>query len=221
MGDRLQEEKSDPLKITISSQYTVFDQSGKLPFSIVFGLCRRKPTGDAHDSHTILLDTSGSVLDVPVALANGLLKLYRGREQLEVDLSSFTATAAEPRYISIPPRPERTHNTQSAEPYHCQIDAAGPLADFLQPGAWYSMRVKSEQFAVRWWAYGEPEEILMSDTKPAVPSEPTALVSRGRPTGRALFKVVPSLEWPPRVEVLPQIRLPKGAEAGVRFSICC
>ena len=56
------------------SRYQVFDASGQLPFNIVFGLCRRSP-GDT-DLRPLLIEIAGSVLDVPFALAHGLLTLH-------------------------------------------------------------------------------------------------------------------------------------------------
>ena len=57
----------------IQSRYRVLDASGQLPFSIVFGHCRRSRLDT--DPRTLLLETAGSVLDVPYALAQGLLTI--------------------------------------------------------------------------------------------------------------------------------------------------
>lgn len=57
----------------IHHQFQVNDHSGQLSFSVVFGLCRR--SSEDTDPRPMILDTRESVLDVPYALANGLLVL--------------------------------------------------------------------------------------------------------------------------------------------------
>jgi hypothetical protein len=64
----------DSLRIQtqFKSRYPVFDASGKLPFDLVFGL-RRKTDSDPRD---IYFQTTHSFLDVPYALAKGLLRIH-------------------------------------------------------------------------------------------------------------------------------------------------
>ena len=58
----------------IHGRSQVFDASGRLPFSIVYGICRRSPAGT--DPGAILFEIAGSVLDTPYALAHGLHTLH-------------------------------------------------------------------------------------------------------------------------------------------------
>lgn len=62
-----------PIYTLIHNQYQVLDTSGQLPFSVVFGLCRRS----SQDSNELplVLDTRRSALDVSYALTNKILKL--------------------------------------------------------------------------------------------------------------------------------------------------
>ncbi|MCJ1345992.1 hypothetical protein MMC31_004203 [Peltigera leucophlebia] len=60
--------------VETATRYRIFDASGQLPFSLVFGLCRRSPADT--DPRPLLLEIAASVLDVPFALAHGLLTLH-------------------------------------------------------------------------------------------------------------------------------------------------
>ena len=95
------------LHTQIHSRYQVFDASGRLPFSIVFGLCRRSPADT--DSRPLLLETAGSVLDVPYALAHGLLTFHEqdpdnGTQAVEVGLCRLGEVAAngEAGFLALP-----------------------------------------------------------------------------------------------------------------------
>lgn len=194
-----------PLRITINCEYDVLDRSRQLPFAVVFGICRPKPKGSASDGESMLLSTSGSIFDVPFALSNGLLRLYRCSSWEEVDLGSFSATAsAESRYISLPPRRDGSYELKFTESYRCPMEAVDELAERLEDNVEYRICVASNKLEVPWWAYGQPEDLLTPDRKPRVPSEAAALVCLGKARGRASFEVVPSLEWPPQVDVYLQ-----------------
>lgn len=65
--------------VTLHSQYQVFDASGGLPFSFVFGLCQHSSADS--DPMPLTLNTRNSVFDVPWALANGLLELCERNDQ--------------------------------------------------------------------------------------------------------------------------------------------
>lgn len=193
------------LKIRINSQCRVFDQSGGLPFSIVFGLSRRSPTDV--DTRPILLDTSGSVLDVPFALANGLLKLYQGPNAEEVDLRSFQAPASKSQYLTLAAREEgQTHPWRNLHTHLCRIHVTSPLAKLLQSNTKYTIRLASEHLAVQWWAYGEPTALVSADGTPTQASESAAVLVSSKPsTGKAAFTTVSSLPWPPHVETRMQL----------------
>jgi hypothetical protein len=62
-----------PIHATSGQRYAIFDQSGELPFTVLFGLMRRSE--DDLDPRPLTLDTRKSALDVPYGLAHGLLWL--------------------------------------------------------------------------------------------------------------------------------------------------
>ena len=78
--------------IIINSKYRVFDRSGSLPFSIVFGLCRR--SRDDADPRPLVMRVANSILDVPYALSCGLLKFYTSdaetRREIEVAIEMLS-----------------------------------------------------------------------------------------------------------------------------------
>jgi hypothetical protein len=59
----------------VHSRYQVLDASGQLPFSVVCGLCRRSLADT--NLRPLCLGIGGSVLDIPYALAHGLLALHQ------------------------------------------------------------------------------------------------------------------------------------------------
>jgi hypothetical protein len=78
------------IHVQLNSRYNVFDALGKLPFSIVFGLCRLQRSDT--DSRPILIETAGSVFDVPYALAHDLLTLYEEHPSMKRTHSSGAGT---------------------------------------------------------------------------------------------------------------------------------
>ena len=143
----------DQLKVhtKINSRYTIFDQSGSLPFSVVFGLCRR--SSEDTNPRSSILDTSGSVFNVQYALANRLLQLFEGDgEELEIDLSSFNAEPGPHHYISLPPPNARPgYWTTHCESFLYKIDVESDLARLLKPNTKYSIRLATKALAVQWW----------------------------------------------------------------------
>ncbi len=191
----------------INSRYQVFDASGKLPFSIVFGLCRRSKADT--DPRPLLFETAGSVLDVPYALAHGLLTLHEkdAKQGVELDLSRLNTMAAkEAECVSLPSPVNRTEHWRDAFTVHqCHIDVNGELASILESGKTYIIRLASEDLSVKRWAYyGARRQFFDNEWKPSHDSEAIKLVSK--PTaGKATFEVVKNLSWPPRIET--RIRL--------------
>ena len=123
----------------IHSRYQVLDASGHLPFSIVFGLCRRSPADT--DPRPLLLEVAGSVLDVPFALAHDFLTLHvqdpKDAEQwVALDVSRLNKVAAkEAQCLSLPSPINRTEHWRDAfSVYQCHIDVHGELASLLEPG---------------------------------------------------------------------------------------
>ncbi len=188
----------------IQRRYRSFDASGRLPFSIIFGLCRRSPPDT--DPRPILLDIAGSLLDVPYALAHGLLTLREHDPEdvthtNEVDLSRLNNVAAkEAEFLSLPSPVNRTERWRCAFTlYHYHVDVNSLLASILEPGKSYTIRVGSEDLGVERWAYSYQEQFIDNEGKPSPTYEAVKLVSKPA-HGNARFKVVKSLSWPPEIE---------------------
>jgi len=188
------------IHVQLHSRYNVFDPSGKLPFSVVFGLCRLQKADT--DPRSILIDTVGPVFDVPYALAHSLLTLYEERpgeamQWVEVNVSSIEKSDASSRgCIAVP---SRTHSTKSWQNnltvYLCAIDLQGVLALVLKPGNRYKMRIASRDFGVQKWVYNDQEGFADSDKD----GEDARLVNSWR-HGNAAFKVGDDLKFPPPLE---------------------
>lgn len=186
----------------IHNRYQVFDASGQLPFSIVFGLCRRSPA-DA-DPRQLLLEIAGSVLDVPYALAHGLLTLHEqvakdARQWVEVDLSLLNKVAArDAECLSLPSPVNRTEHWRDAfTVFQSYFSVNNELASILEPGKKYIIRLASEDLGVKRWAYKQLDD---KDGNPSVDSDAARLVNSKPTAGNAAFTVVKSLSWPPSVE---------------------
>ncbi|KAI9711782.1 MAG: hypothetical protein M1820_001927 [Bogoriella megaspora] len=198
------------IKTKIGSLYQVFDASGKLPFSIVFGLSRQSPADT--DPRPLLVDIAGSVLDVPYALAHGLLTWHERDEKddgkwIEVDVSRLSGVAAkEAGCLSLPSVAEREeHRMDDYTMYQCHIDADGELASILELGKNYMIRLAcedlnvSEDIGVKRWAY-DGEQLPDSDGDTDHKADAVKGVSGIFGGGNANFTVVKSLSWPPRIE---------------------
>lgn len=193
------------IQTQIHSRYRVFDASGQLPFSIVFGLCRRSPADT--DPRPLLLEIAGSVLDVPYALAHGLLTLREqdpkdARQWIEVDLTRLNKVAAkEAECISLPSPVNRTEHWRDAfTVYQYHINVNGELGLILEPGKKYIIRLASGDLGVKRWAYSNRKQFLDNDGKPSHDSEAIKLVNSKPTAGNATFTVVKSLSWPPKIE---------------------
>lgn len=125
----------------VHTGFQVFDRSGRLPFSITSGLCRRSPA-DA-DLQPQVLFTARSALDVPYALAHGLLTLRelgpeKGQE-VEVDVSRLTKNGGgdESIYVVLPSLVNRAKGigkTAASRIYQCHVEAESELASLLDLG---------------------------------------------------------------------------------------
>ena len=189
----------------IHSRYRVFDASAQLPFSIVFGLCRRSPADT--DPRPLLLEIAGSVLDVPYALAYGLLTLHEqdpqdAKQWVEVDPSRLNKVAAkEAECLSLPSPVNRTEHWRDAfTVYQCHLDVDGALASILEPGKRYIIRLASGDLGLKRWAYSDRKQFVDNDGKPSHGSEAVKLVNSKSTAGKASFKVVKNLPCPPRME---------------------
>lgn len=189
----------------IHSRYQVFDASGQLPFSIVFGLCRRSPADT--DPRPLLLDIAGSVLDVPYALAHGLLSLQEqdsedAEQWVNLDLSRLNKVVTnEVECLSLPSPVNRTEHWRYAfTVYQCHVDVNGELASIMEPGKKYIITLASEDLGVKRWAYTDRKQFVDNDENPSYDFELVKLVNSKPTAGNATFTVKKSLSWPPRIE---------------------
>ncbi|KAI0132909.1 hypothetical protein BJ170DRAFT_615723 [Xylariales sp. AK1849] len=199
--NRQSQEYEVSLRVTIKTEYQAFDLSGQLPFNIIFGISYRVKPGS--NARPILLNTAASAFDVPYALANGFLSLFEGKMD-KVDLSGFDAPAAESKFLAVQPMVNARALDVSVV-YKVQIGPGSALAKFLHTDRKYHMRIANpNDFGVKWWAYGQADELLR-DGKPVAQSEPARLVGR-KGTGKAPFRVVDSLSWPPPFAIRMRLR---------------
>ncbi|KAK7062282.1 hypothetical protein R3P38DRAFT_2758552 [Favolaschia claudopus] len=206
------------IQTQIHSRYEVFDSSGRLPFSIVFGLCRRSSVDT--DPRPLVLDIAGSALDVPFALANGLLMIHERdpsdiRRFIDVDLSRLEDVPAhDAHYLSLPSPINRTrHWRESFVEYLFPIEADSPLASILKPGKRYTVKLASEDLGVRWWAYGDRPEVVDGDGGVVrTQSENAKLVNSKSTAGNATFTCVSALPWPPRVKMGMRLVTPSNGQ---------
>ncbi|KAL8888774.1 MAG: hypothetical protein Q9215_003837 [Flavoplaca cf. flavocitrina] len=189
----------------LNSRYQVFDASGELPFSVVFGLCRRSPADT--DPRPVLLDIAGSVLDVPYALAHGLLTIHEydsknAKQSIGVDLTCLKEIiAVEGKYLSLPSPINRTKLWRDAFTIYCSpIDVNSTLTSFLKEGKRYRIKMTGTDLGIRRWAYSSRQELADYNHPPTYNSKSVRIVNSKPSAGNATFTVVKSLPWPPRVE---------------------
>jgi hypothetical protein len=204
----------EPLRIQtrLQSRYTVFDASGKLPFDIIFGLRRRSDP----DPRDLFFQTTKSFLDVPYALANGLLSLHELRtstagpkERFGVDLSSLREAIAddEPalKYIVLPSKTNRTEprGQMGVTEYHYRVSPGSPLALLFESGKKYSIGLANRNLGVHHWVGNDHVPSSSISPLPILTAERTIehrnLVSNPH-SGSAVFTAIESLIWPPTVE---------------------
>jgi hypothetical protein len=207
----------------LKSRYIVFDASGRLPFDIVFGLRRRSDS----DNRDISFQTTNSFLDVPYALANGLLSLHElrtsatsAKERVEVDLSCLREAIADDEpvseHITLPSKSNRTakRGQMGVTEYRYRVDPGSPLASIFESGKKYSIGIARRSLGTHNWIESDQVPSFSPSSTPNMtperPTEHCSLVSNPH-GGFAVFTVVQSLIWPPKIEtrmrlLRPQIR---------------
>lgn len=192
------------IHLAITSRYRVFDFSGRLPFSVVFGLCRQESEQDA-DPRPLILNTANSILDLPYALSHKLLTLHwynADGNNTEIDVGHLSQPERKGQsYITLPPPTGRTESWKRCmSTYRYDIDPGSELASLLEPGKKYTIRNQAGQdLGFKDYGYSEHDEFAPGQEMAFTSSENRTLVS-GRVNGHASFTVVPSLPWPPKLE---------------------
>lgn len=191
------------IHVLIQARYRIFDASGKFPFTIDFGLCRH--SADDTDPRSLVLDITGSALDVPYAIANKLLishginTLQRDRERLK-HMSVGVPVGEGKRYITLPSPIGRTkHYRDCFTVLEYPVDKGGELASLFVPGKEYCIKLTSQDLGIKWYTYLDDPSLHIDHDLLSRPSQTAKIVNSKRSAGHVTFKVVESLPWPPDV----------------------
>lgn len=182
------------IQIILVSQYRVFDRSGNIPFSIVFGLVRR--SRNDNDPRPLVLNTKNSIFDVPYALSHKLLQLRVHDEtrktDIEVDIGqpiSIQTKDGERNVMLQSPIGRIKSWRKSLSVFHYRVDPGSELAKLFDAGKKYTICCNPNNKTLGGtFTWGEGTEQGNS-----------RLVCR-KPHGKATFTVVSSLTWPPRLQ---------------------
>jgi hypothetical protein len=217
----------EPLRVQtqLKSRYTVFDASGRLPFDIVFGLRRRSDS----DPRDISFQITKSFLDVPYALANGLLSLHELRpsntgsnEHIEVDISRVRNAVRDDEpvleHITLPSKSNRMaeRGQMGVTEYRYRVDSGSPLASIFELGKKYSIRLANKDLSIHRWIDSDQALSSNADTTPSSTSEcgiETCKLVSNPHGGFAVFTVVENLVWPPTVKTQMSLLYPRTNES--------
>ncbi|CAK1366150.1 hypothetical protein CB0940_09419 [Cercospora beticola] len=191
----------------IHSRYQVFDLSGALPFSIVFGLCRRS-TADT-DPRSLIIDIAESALDVPYALASGLLTLHESRREEGLDgvvdksrLAHLRSEGGSKITLSSPVG--RTQHWRNAFAiFQYPVDPGSELGALFKAGQRYTIQLAGPDLGVQRYQYDEQQS---TDLGAIEFCEKPKLINSKSSAGKASFTVVPTLPAPPRLRTSINIR---------------
>lgn len=187
--------------IAINSRYRAFDRSGKLPFSIIFGLSRR--SSEDTNPLPLIVNTKETILDIPYAVLKNLLSLRVQKEDskfdLEVDVGQLNPVNDEGKSSVTLPSPVG-NNLASKNPlvlHEYYLDPEGDLASLLESGKKYRIRIRHHRdFGGRGHRF--VDEANPDSERNSSETEPKLVI--GRIEGSAIFTVLPSIPWPPKVQ---------------------
>ncbi|KAI1293248.1 hypothetical protein F5Y03DRAFT_332269 [Xylaria venustula] len=190
----------------IHNRYIVLDAAGQLPFSIVFGLCRR--SSNDIDPRNVILDTANSALDVPYAILNGFLTLHEvgvageHDQRIELPTQCGASKSEHQTYLTLSSPISRTkHWRNDMTVFKYPIDPKSELGSILRPGKAYAIRLACKDLGVKWWTYSEDDHISNDGARTSQVSETGKLVNSKSSAGKASFRVVPSLTFPPKIDI--------------------
>lgn len=198
------------LKIStiINKKHQVFDRSGRLPFSIVFGLCRR--SAEDTDPRSLVINTAKTILDVPYALKHELLSIHRNDAETKrgflVDVGKLNQLEGVNSTVTLSSPVGREKNwKENLTVYEYQVEPASELASLFEPGNSYEIRIKKGGPAGGRGPgnFGGRGHKYINTTWSEASTESPKLVY-DRADGRANFVVVQSLPWPPEIETRMQ-----------------
>lgn len=181
--------------INITSTYRVFDKSGKLPYSVAFGLCRR--SSNDKDPRSLRLSANSSILDVPYALSHGLLSLRE--DDIEVDTGHLRSTEGNEPYLTLHSPVGRTGNWRNnLSIYYYHISPDSDLGRLFKSEKKYHVRNKSGGDL-------RGDHVYLDDLgQSSQLSENEKLISSNA-HGGARFTALEYLPWPPEIQTKMQI----------------
>jgi hypothetical protein len=193
-----------PIHAQISREHLVFDKSGRLPFSIIFGLFRHSK--EDVDPRQLAIDVRRSMLDVPYALSAGLLTLWNDTDNVPVNLEPFNDGQEfgddAPIQLILPSPVGRSATPRRPFTiYHYLVRPESDLGSLLQPGKRYSMRIASHDLSIRRCTWMDSNDPGDGSQNPSVAAQQMPQLIARKRYGRALFTVVDSLPWPPHVQL--------------------
>lgn len=152
----------------IHHRYQVYDHSGQLPYSVVFGLCRR--SSEDTDPRPLVLNIKESVKDVPYALTDQLLVL----NVKDPDLKETTHAIEQLRpvegsntYLSLPSPVNRKRRWTTALVEHrYEIVPSSQLTSIFEPGVTYELRIATRDLGIKWYEYGEKDHLIDDEGHP-------------------------------------------------------
>jgi hypothetical protein len=181
------------LHLQLARSTSLFDLSGRLPFSIVFGLARDR-RHDPRPDEDLVLDTRRSLLDVPWALREGLLdwdvlstdpgggimrEVARGLRELDVDGGDGGDGDGEDdgsgegrgmqreRFIVLKSLVGRTENfMQLLTLYEYVVDPASPLGEIFSSGGAgvkFEISLLRPELGIRWYRFGKKGDFIGED----------------------------------------------------------
>ncbi|KAF1818792.1 uncharacterized protein K489DRAFT_384276 [Dissoconium aciculare CBS 342.82] len=224
------------IRTTIAQRHDVFDRTGELPFVVLFGLTRHSE--DDLDPRPLTIDTRKSALDVPYAIAHGLLCLFNIdggfidalREthipQALRELPNLDNDKMKP-FMTLPTPVDRPQGlrTDIVTRFEYLIEKDSALGSMLRPGTKYEIRFPRvgptpmlSDLGVRWCAYGDPKDVIGDSAGPLYDSEPLTLVGTGATKAHVRFQVVPSLLWPPEL-VTNEAKITANGERAVYLKV--
>ncbi|KXS96621.1 hypothetical protein AC578_10433 [Pseudocercospora eumusae] len=202
------------VQIQLNARYRVFDLSGNVPFSIVFGLVR-KAFSDK-DPRPLIIHTHRSVLDIPHALVKGMLTLHvhEGDREVPVDVSRLPHTQDnEGTSITLPSPLERTDNRRRCMTvYEYIIKPSSALGSLFEVGKRYSVRVHPAYQDTSFSSYEYLHQEEAVDRQQQVSEKPKALTTIAH--GRALFRAISSVPVPPILQTRMRLWPSASSEEG-------
>jgi hypothetical protein len=213
----------ETLKIStiINRKYQVFDRSGHLPFSIVFGLCRRS-TEDT-DPRLLVINTAETILDVPYALKHEFLSIHGKDAETKrgflVDVGKLDQFEGANSTVTLASPVGREKNwKESLTVYEYHVKPGSVLASLFEPGNNYEIRIKKGGPAGGRGPgdFGGTGHTYIDTTRNPASTESLKLVY-DRADGCASFLVVDSLPWPPEIET--RMQQSQGKDATLEITV--